>query len=441
MKSVIQLLNAYFLLQPSSCALIASEEEPTRSDRLRVMTYNVQFLPEPVSDRNERPHPQYRAQCIAEAASRFDIIVLQETFHDEHRQQIIDRVAEVWAGTTYTIQSPTPTGFFTSGGCLIISKMPVVAQHSTVFANYSNPAQYGFKADGFAAKGVLHARIAHPSSAPSDFVDVFATHLEARADDLRPLQYEELAKFVKQHASPNHPALLLGDLNTRGGPEFRRDAESQYSQLMRHLSSAREGGEWVDIWPQLKGDALGGTTEQASADVGKRIDYILISNPRRPNSQLGTNVPSKSICTETQKSRHSPITMRLPQNWNGNEGFRNLSGAIVVNDFATVPHTCLLKTLRIGCELRELSSNGFAAIGKRTSSGFEQLAREAAVRGVHVVCTTECFLDGYAIDDKSIPLEQFRALGEPIPDGRFYKRLCELSDELDIHLIARIARA
>ena len=49
----------------------------------------------------------------------------------------------------------------------------------------------------------------------------------------------------------------------------------------------------------------------------------------------------------------------------------------------------------------------------------EPMIREAATNGAMIVCTTECFLDGYAIADKSIPLEEYRALGEPIPDGKY----------------------
>ena len=67
---------------------------------------------------------------------------------------------------------------------------------------------------------------------------------------------------------------------------------------------------------------------------------------------------------------------------------------------------------------------------------FEPLVRAAAAGGAQIVCTTECFLDGYAIDDKSIPLAEFRALGEPIPGGHYYERLRQLADELDIYLIA-----
>lgn len=71
----------------------------------------------------------------------------------------------------------------------------------------------------------------------------------------------------------------------------------------------------------------------------------------------------------------------------------------------------------------------------------EPLIREAASKGAKIVCTTECFLDGYAIADKSIPLETYRALGEPIPDGKYYKRLSALAAQLKIHLVAGLLEA
>jgi predicted amidohydrolase len=71
----------------------------------------------------------------------------------------------------------------------------------------------------------------------------------------------------------------------------------------------------------------------------------------------------------------------------------------------------------------------------------EPLIRQAAQRGAQIVCTTECFLDGYAIADKSIPLDTYRALGEPIPDGPSFRRLAALADDLDIHLIAGLLEA
>jgi predicted amidohydrolase len=71
----------------------------------------------------------------------------------------------------------------------------------------------------------------------------------------------------------------------------------------------------------------------------------------------------------------------------------------------------------------------------------EPMIREAARNGAQIVCTTECFLDGYAIADKSIPLDVYRALGEPIPDGPYCRKLAALARELKIQLIAGMLEA
>jgi predicted amidohydrolase len=71
----------------------------------------------------------------------------------------------------------------------------------------------------------------------------------------------------------------------------------------------------------------------------------------------------------------------------------------------------------------------------------EPMIREAAKQGARIVITTECFLDGYAIADKKIPLEDYRALGEPIPDGKFCQKLMGLAKELKIHLVAGMMEA
>lgn len=71
----------------------------------------------------------------------------------------------------------------------------------------------------------------------------------------------------------------------------------------------------------------------------------------------------------------------------------------------------------------------------------EPMIREAAAKGAKIVVTTECFLDGYAIADKSIPLEKYRSLGEPIPDGSFFRKLAALAGELKIHLVAGMLEA
>ncbi len=78
--------------------------------------------------------------------------------------------------------------------------------------------------------------------------------------------------------------------------------------------------------------------------------------------------------------------------------------------------------------------------GDRSSnySNAETLIREAAAHGAQIVCTPECFLDGYSIRDESLNMSAFRELAEPVPGGEYSNRLAELARELDIHLIAAL---
>ncbi len=284
---VFPLVIALMLPFTGATSRALAEKQPAESQAtLRVITYNVQFLPEPVSSKNERPSPEYRARRIAEELRRFDVAGLQEMFHEKHRAQLLEQMRVVWGGTFQPLISPQPPGFLTSGGCLILSRRPILTSSSIVFANYSKPADFGIRADGYAAKGVLHARIARSADEPNNFIDLFVTHLEARADELRPLQYKELAEFIQKKSDAEHPVLLMGDLNTYGMVEYQKDATSQYSQLMRELKAARPDGGIIDLWPYLKGDARGGTTEQESAEIGKRIDYILLGNPVQAEARM-----------------------------------------------------------------------------------------------------------------------------------------------------------
>jgi predicted amidohydrolase len=63
----------------------------------------------------------------------------------------------------------------------------------------------------------------------------------------------------------------------------------------------------------------------------------------------------------------------------------------------------------------------------------EPLVRPAAAKGARIVCTIECFLDGYAIADKSIPLDQYRALGEAVPGGPYFRKLAGLAKKRREH--------
>ncbi|MCL4216940.1 MAG: endonuclease/exonuclease/phosphatase family protein [Candidatus Hydrogenedentes bacterium] len=254
-------------------------------DTLKIVTYNVQFLPGLASMQNERREPAYRARRIVEELKDFDIVALQEVFHVEHKELILDGFREAWGGELNVVQSPHPDDRMTSGGCLILTRLPIIQSNSCVYEHFSKPSEYGVRADGFAAKGAIHGRIARNAESLDDYIDVFVTHLEARADHLRPEQYKELAAFIGGYSSADHPALLLGDLNTNGVPEYRESSDSQYGQLMAALDKTRPGG-FEDLWVKLMGGAHGGTTDQESAETGKRIDYVLMGKAQGAVSAL-----------------------------------------------------------------------------------------------------------------------------------------------------------
>lgn len=257
----------------------AFAEETPKS--VRVITYNVQFLPAPVSFANKRKNPEYRAHTIGKAAAQFDIVALNETFDERYRDIIVGELRDAWGDDLNLLVSPKPEDRF-NGGCLLATRLPVLRTHTYIYENISSPEEFGMRADGYAAKGVIHARIARAPGERDSAVDVFVTHLEARAPAIREKEYPELADFIRAHTDPDVPALLLGDLNTRGDLEYRQDAGSQYARMMGILNAARPAARFVDLWPLLQGAAHGGTTEQESTETGHRIDYMLLSNPPLP---------------------------------------------------------------------------------------------------------------------------------------------------------------
>lgn len=268
-----------FTLMPQADA----QENETRT--IRVITYNVQFLPSFASMANKRKQPEYRAARIGEEMAEYDIVCLNETFDEKKRAIILDKLREAWGDDFDVMLSPKPEDRF-NGGCLIASRLPILEKNSHIYTKYSKPEDYGIRADGYAAKGVIHARIALSADDATRTVDVFATHLEARDSNIREEQYPEISDFIREHREDGRPALILGDMNTRGNPNYREDPNSQYARFMAALRKGMKEAELIDLWPALKGDELGGTSDQESTETGNRIDYILLANPPTKTNQL-----------------------------------------------------------------------------------------------------------------------------------------------------------
>lgn len=264
----------------------AAQAPPLRAAEpvtFRVISYNVQFLPGIAAVANKRKETPYRARTIGEKLREYDIIGFNEVFDDSARKLLLKQFQTAWGSAYQAVLAPKPDKNRFMGGVAIVTRFPLLDSHAWVYTVSSSPEKYGLGADGFAAKGVVHARIGRPGppgQPPTDYVDIFSTHLEAREDELRPQQYKELADFVAQHSSPDHPVLILGDMNTRGEAEYQRDPNSTYHLMMNTYQAGRGAPPLVDVW-LTHGQGHGGTTDQESSETGHRIDYLLLSNPTR----------------------------------------------------------------------------------------------------------------------------------------------------------------
>lgn len=270
---IVPLLFAMF-------AAPAPAADPPPTAPLRVISYNVQFLPSIAAMVNKRGDPRYRARELGRVLAEYDIIGLNEVFDDRPRELLLEGLKQAWGDAYNAVVHPKPGDGRFNGGLAIATRLPILASHSTIYTQASSPKKYGLGADGYAAKGVLHARIARSPEQKDQFIDVFITHMEAREDALRPSQYKELAAFMAEHHDPAQPVLVMGDFNTHGNPEDQDDKDSPYNLLLSDLRGAVPAQDLLDLWPALHGRELGGTNEQESSDEGNRIDYIFLSNPK-----------------------------------------------------------------------------------------------------------------------------------------------------------------
>lgn len=309
------LIASIFCGTIGSSRLAAAAAQP---GSLRVISYNIQFLPGFAGMVNKRGNPVYRARAIGQKMAEYDLIGLNELFDKRPRELLLGEIRKAWGDkNVHVIVSPQVNPKRFTGGLAIISRSPILETHVLTYSKSSSPEKYGVAADGYATKGALHARIAlGTSNSPQQTVDVFTTHLEAREDELRPSQYEELAAFIQQHTSPTRPAILMGDFNTHGDAADIQDSASPYHLMTGKFQAARPESQLVDLWPTLHQEP-GGTTEQEGPDLGNRIDYIFVFNPKsagmrlEPKSVAVNRFPDPKV---TALSDHSAVEAEL--NWN-----------------------------------------------------------------------------------------------------------------------------
>ena len=246
---------------------------------VRLLFFNTHLLPaiaQHVAGR--RGQDDYRTAAIANQLDRFDLVGLCEVFESRRRQEIVRILQQSSCSAFHSIEQPKPWGRHIIGsGLLLVSRYPIVGDpHFLTYKSASRVLTNGWKADGFAAKGAIHAQL-QLSEQPRAHIDCFLTHLESVSSTARAEQIKELAGFIATHVSPDRPAILMGDLNVAADfPVNAASTATEYGQLVAALLYGQQ--RFVDLWPALYIER-GGTSDALAPEQSRRIDYVFLSPP------------------------------------------------------------------------------------------------------------------------------------------------------------------
>jgi endonuclease/exonuclease/phosphatase family metal-dependent hydrolase len=256
------------------------KKEVSSPKSIRVLSYNVQFLPSVAQLFNARGNDDYRPRKLGEVLADFDIIGLNEVFELRPRGIILGEIKKVWGEDFHVYQCPQPEvkkGRF-NAGLTIVSRFPILETHHLTYSATSTKKEFGVFADEFAAKGALHARIRLREGKDPLEIDFFTTHMDSKLASARKIQAEELAAFAQQCTAPGNTAILTGDFNTGGTSDERKSPTDEYFGLMERLHQFRSN--LADLW-LVVGVGEGGTSNQDPKDGGSRIDYIFFAPPTK----------------------------------------------------------------------------------------------------------------------------------------------------------------
>jgi endonuclease/exonuclease/phosphatase family metal-dependent hydrolase len=246
---------------------------------VRLLFFNTHLLPAIAQTlAGHRGQDDYRTAAIAAQLDRYDLIGLCEVFESRRRQEIIHILQQNSHHAFHAIEQSKPWGRHLIGsGLLLLSRYRIVGEpHFLTYKDASRVLTNGWKADGFAAKGAIHAQL-RLSEHPPAHVDCFLTHLESVSSSARGEQIKELAGFIAAHASPDRPAILMGDLNvTADYPLTAPSTATEYGQLTSALLYGQE--RFVDLWPAFHAER-GGTSDALALENARRIDYVFLSPP------------------------------------------------------------------------------------------------------------------------------------------------------------------
>lgn len=237
-----------------------SEIQGTRNPNstLSILSWNIYLLPWIVPFKSQCKRAKAIAEVIAELD--YDVIVIQEAFHNRARKILIERLLPHFP---YQIEPQKGRFLKFNSGVFIISKIPM---------RLIDQIQYKecklFFQDCRANKGATMVALEKDNQQ----FHLIATHLQAergaRFDSIRESQFREIYnRCIVPNNMPNIPVLVTGDLNTR------LSTENQYNSMLQILN-VKDGkltGEFKFTYGGVLNDLKG-----KAVSKGKLLDYVLI---------------------------------------------------------------------------------------------------------------------------------------------------------------------
>lgn len=235
-------------LPDRAAAPIPSSQFDAVTDELKILTYNVWGLPGPLTkDRKAR------FERLGATLNAYDIVTLQETFSDDIE------ILKQSSGFAHHARMDNGGLLRLGSGLYTLSRFPIIKTDFMAFKKCT-------VADCLARKGVMMARIDHPTIGP---IDVYTTHFQAEnlpvAQQIRLEEGNRVLQELLHKNRSNYPVIITGDFNA--------SADSpEYADLFARLPL-------YDIFHEVHPDQAGYTSAAGNPYKGAdkksaRIDYI-----------------------------------------------------------------------------------------------------------------------------------------------------------------------
>ncbi len=260
-KSITVKYYSYYTGHDDDLLYIIQENEPYTQnieDRnsIHILSYNI-FMLSGILGKDQ----DIRAQAIPDHVRGYDVIVFNEAFDNDARENIL--LPALQDEYPYRTNVLDKSGAIEDGGVVIVSKWPIEDTQTSIYNDCISE-------DCLSAKGVLYVRI----NKMGKIYNIFGTHTQAWNSDeeqvrTRLNQLQQLRDFIDELDIPEtEPVIVAGDLNV----DSYANAFDEYNRMFEILDAQipSYNGHPYTFDPDFN--------LYASGNVKEYLDYVLNIN-------------------------------------------------------------------------------------------------------------------------------------------------------------------